>query len=192
MMDTMSTRLAPTALQEEPDEALMLRFGRGELGAFDELYRRNEMRVWRFIRRSVPSAALADELMQDVWMRVIAQASRYEPQAQFITWLSTIARNRVIDAGRVARPVERLDDALPPVDGSPGPEELAMHSQQGQLLLAALERLPWDQREAFLLQVEAGLSVADIGLATGVPTETAKSRLRYARAALRAALGDAP
>lgn len=187
----MSPQTAPTALQQEPDEALMLRFGRGDLAAFDELYRRSEARVWRFIRRSVHSAALADELMQDVWMRVIAQAGRYEPEAQFITWLFTIARHRVIDAVRVARPVERLDDAPPPVDGAPGPEELAMHSQQGQQLLAALERLPWDQREAFLLQVEGGLSVADIGITTGVPTETAKSRLRYARAALRAALGDA-
>jgi RNA polymerase sigma-70 factor (ECF subfamily) len=188
----MSTRPAPTAVHEEPDEALMLRFGRGELAAFDELYRRNESRVWRFIRRSVHSAALADELMQDVWMRVIAQATRYHPEALFVTWLFTIARHRVIDAARVARPEERLDDAPPIADAAPGPEELAMYTEQGERLLAALDRLPWDQREAFLLQAEGGLSVADIGVATGVPTETAKSRLRYARAALRAALGDTP
>lgn len=179
-------------LAGDADARLLRRFARGELAAFDELYRRNEVRVWRFIRRSVADAATADEVFQDTWLRVIAQAPRFQPLAAFSTWLFTIARNRVVDLARTRRPQATLEAAGELVDATPGPEQSAIHDQQGERLLAAFAKLPDEQREAFLLQVEGGLSVAQVAEATGVATETAKSRLRYARAALRTALGGMP
>lgn len=190
MMQTMQPATEPPAAQGETDEALMLRFGRGELAAFDELYRRNEARVWRFIRRSVGSAALADELMQETWLGVIAQATRYRPQSQFATWLFAIARHRVIDAHRRSRAGDGPAVTGEVADAAPGPELAAQQGEEAQRLLAAMARLPAEQLEALLLQVEAGLGLAEIASTTDVPVETAKSRLRYARAALRAVLGD--
>jgi RNA polymerase sigma factor (sigma-70 family) len=190
MMQTIQPATELPAAQAESDEALMLRFGRGELAAFDELYRRNEARVWRFIRRSVASAALADELMQETWLGMIAQASRYQPQSQFRTWLFTIARHRVIDAHRRDRAGDGAAVAREVVDGAPGPELAAQQGEEARRLLAAMARLPAEQLEALLLQVEAGLGIAEIASTTDVPVETAKSRLRYARAALRAVLGE--
>ena len=78
-----------------------------------------------------------------------------------------------------------------PMMRSPGPLDAVLEGESGERLAAALEHLPQEQRAAFLLYVEGGLSVAEIGEATGVNPETAKSRLRYAVARLKQALGEA-
>src|ERR1700730_13997157 len=87
----------------ESDEALMARYGRGDAAAFDLLYRRHEMRVWRYLERNVGNRATADELMQEVWFAVARDAARYRPSARFTTWLFTIAHNRMIDSIRTRR-----------------------------------------------------------------------------------------
>src|SRR5467141_1664814 len=84
----------------ESDEALIGRYGRGDAAAFELLYRRHEMRVWRYLERNVGNRATADELLQEVWFAVARDAQRYEPSARFTTWLFTIARNRMIDSIR--------------------------------------------------------------------------------------------
>ena len=189
------------------DAELMRAYAAGEVRAFDTLYTRHEKRLWRFVLRSVGNPATADDLAQDVWLRVAQQAERYAPSAsredlppaRFTTWLFTIARNRVVDHLRASRPTHSLsandddDDAPSLADtlASPsgfGPVRRIESRQQAEQLLAAVQALPDDQREAFLLQAEGGMSVQDIAASTGVPFETAKSRLRYARAALRRTL----
>ncbi len=185
----------------------MRAYAGGDAHAFEQLYDRHQMRVWRFIFRSVQDAATADELAQDVWLRVARQAAGYQPLAaaagrpvaRFTTWLLTIARHRVVDHLRAARPTLSLDeedaddhtlaDRLAAPSGF-GPVRRIENRQQAAQLLAALEHLPPEQRDAFLLQAEGEMSVAEIAAATGVGLETAKSRLRYARAALRRALEE--
>ena len=105
-----------------------------------------------------------------------------------------------MDHLRAQRPTHSLSSEADGDDNAPnqadtlaapsgfGPVRRIETRQQAQQLLAAVQALPHDQREAFLLQAEADMSVADIATATGVPFETAKSRLRYARSALRRAL----
>ncbi len=198
------------AMPVEPtpaDADLMRAYAAGDARAFEALYTRHEKRLWRFVLRTVGNTATADELAQDVWLRVAQQAERYAPSAsradlppaRFSTWLFTIARNRVIDHLRASRPTHSLsandddDDAPSLADtlAAPsgfGPVRRIETRQQAEQLLAAVQALPDEQREAFLLQAEGDMSVDDIAAATGVPFETAKSRLRYARAALRRAL----
>lgn len=185
------------ASAEPSDGHLMQAYAAGDARAFETLYDRHALAVWRFVLRSVQQRELADELVQDVWFSVVRQAARYEPRARFRTWLFTLAHHRVVDHWRRHRPHASLDaetedgsalaDVLAAESGF-GPERALDSCEQAQALLDALAALPALQREAFLLQAEAGLSVADIAQATGVTLETAKSRLRYARARLRATL----
>lgn len=177
------------------DEELMLAYRAGDAESFDLLYMRHKGGVYRYLRRQSGNAAVADELFQDVWLRVIDARNRYAPQARFTTWLYTIAHNRLMDHFRAERRGARAshDDpdedpiAMLPADDPP-PEDLLARKQEAVRLLDAIAALPEAQREAFLLQQEAELSVEEIAVATGVSRETAKSRLRYALAKLRASL----
>lgn len=191
-------------LSDQTDESLMLRFGQGDIKAFEELYCRHETGSWRFIVRNVRVQEAADDLLQDVWFSVARKAASYEPRAKFRTWLFTIAHNRVIDYFRESRVDISLDAQADSDDLNQMPaliDELAADSGFGPLrqlesreqalaLLHAIEQIPFEQREAFLLQAEAGMSVAEIASTTGVNFETAKSRLRYARSRLRELLQD--
>ena len=182
-----------------PDEELMQAYARGEMAAFVLLYDRHAQRLWRYLYRHVGNGATADDLAQDVWLTVVREAPRYEVRAQFTTWLFTLAHNRMVDHYRTRKAHASLDaeneagqvlaDTLEAPSGF-GPLRQIASREQARRLLSALDALPLPQREAFVLQAEAGLSVAEIAEATGVGPETVKSRLRYARAALRRELED--
>ena len=189
-------------LAEETDENLMLRFGRGEAAAFEFLYRRHESRVFRFLHRNVKNEATANDLMQEVWFAVVRGAANYQPTAKFTTWLFTIAHNRTVDMIRATHRLQSLDagDDADPEASSPL-ERLAIEAKleplaqvqsqdEAAALLSAVAQLPAEQRSAFLLQAEGDLSVEEIALVTGSSFETAKSRLRYARAKLRQLLWE--
>ena len=177
------------------DEELMLASREGGAPAFEELYRRHKGGLFRFVLRSVRERALAEELFQEIWMRVIEARSRYEPQAKFTTWLYTIAHHRIVDHWRKkGLQVVSMDGADDPID-PPGSPDLqpdnVLEGKQGLARFArALEALPAAQREAYLLHEEAGMSVAEIARATGANEEAAKSRLRYALSKLKEAIAD--
>lgn len=189
-------------LSAETDENLMLRFGRGDAAAFEVLYRRHESKVFRYLFRCVRDRASANDLMQEVWFAVARSAQRYEPTAKFTTWLFTLAHNRMIDLIRKSRPMQSLD-ADRDSDGEDGrlvdriaadptlePQAEAQTRDEAAALLNAVDKLPAEQRTAFLLQAEGELSLEDIAAATGSSFETVKSRLRYARAKLRQLLWE--
>jgi RNA polymerase sigma-70 factor (ECF subfamily) len=179
---------------ESPDEELMLAYRHGDAGAFETLYKRHRGGLFRFVMRALSNTpgqrSSAEELFQEVWIRVIEARERYAPQARFTTWLYTIAHNLLVDHWRKkGLTLVSLDaEDLPVESGNParqaeGREALAR-------FLQALEALPAAQREAFLLHEEAGLSVSEIAAATGSNEEAAKSRLRYAMAKLKAAVDE--
>jgi RNA polymerase sigma-70 factor (ECF subfamily) len=176
---------------------LMLRYAAGDTRAFDELYSAHRNALWRFIRRSVHDAAATDDVFQECWSRVIANRAAYRPEARFATWLYRIAHNCCMDhwrkCGRRGKREATDEEAIAAAadDESAGPLEAALAGEAGERLAAALERLPAEQRAAFLLYVEGGLSVTEIGETMAVNPETAKSRLRYAVARLKQMLGDA-
>jgi RNA polymerase sigma-70 factor (ECF subfamily) len=139
--------------------------------------------------------------MQEVWFAVARGADRYQPSAKFTTWLFTIAHHRMVDAIRASRPTETLDvnadsadegarDPLPAADARSEPMNVLQAQNEASALLHAVDQLPPEQRAAFLMQAEGELSVEEIAAATGTSFETAKSRLRYARAKLRQLLWE--
>ncbi len=184
---------------EDSDETLMARYARGDAASFELLYRRHELRIWRYLERNVGNRATADELMQDVWFAVARDAAGYRPTAKFTTWLFTIAHNRMIDSLRAQRRAVSLDalgyeaDAVieqltaQPADG---PLAAADAARKAAALLHAVGELPREQRESFLLQIEGELSVEEIATITNSSFETVKSRLRYARSKLREMLEE--
>jgi RNA polymerase sigma-70 factor (ECF subfamily) len=172
---------------EAPDEQLMLAYRGGDADAFEILYRRHRARLFRFVLRGIGQRGVAEELFQEIWMRVIEARGNYAPKARFTTWLYTIAHNRMVDHWRRSGlSLVTLEDADLPVT-SADPARQAEGREALARFAAALESLPPAQREAFLLHEEAGLSVGEIAAATGSNEEAAKSRLRYALAKLKAA-----
>ena len=171
-----------------------------EVAAFDMLYSRHSICVWRYVFRSVRDTTVADDLLQDVWFAVARQAANYQNTARFKTWLFTLVHNRKIDHFRTARHHASLNETnydddttladLLAADSGFGPVRKLQSKEQGAALIAAIEQLPPGQRDAFLLQAEGDLSVEEIAAACGVSFETAKSRLRYARSRLRQLLQD--
>lgn len=183
----------------DADAQLMLRYAAGEARAFDQLYERHRRGLWRFIRRSVREPAATDDVFQECWSRVIASRASYRPTARFATWLYRVAHNCCMDhwrrSGRRGRRETADDEAVAAAadTAAPGPQDAAQAGEAAARLAAALKQLPEEQRAAFLLYVEGGLSVAEIAEVTGANPETAKSRLRYATARLKECLGaDAP
>jgi len=182
------------------DEQLMLAYGAGSAEAFEVLYGRWRRQIYRFLIRQCAGAGTADELYQDVWLRVVNARRQYTVAAKFSTWLFRIARNRLIDHWRSEgrKPVAEMpgdDCETDPVDRVAAPDELQPEKimerkERMRLVVGAVESLPDAQREAFLLHEEGGLTVDEIAMLTGVGHETAKSRLRYAMTRLRARLTE--
>jgi RNA polymerase sigma-70 factor (ECF subfamily) len=181
----------------QSDEELMLAYAAGDAGAFDALYARHKGGVYRYLLRQCRQSSVADELFQDVWTNLIRARASYAPTAKFTTWLYRLAHNRLIDQYRASGHLtlvsvddEAHEDVIAAIPGarSEEPERRAENRELGERLRAALAVLPHAQREAFLLQHEGGLSLAEIAELTGVGAETVKSRLRYAVSKLRGEL----
>jgi RNA polymerase sigma-70 factor (ECF subfamily) len=196
-------QLLPADQESRTDEDLMRAYGEGDARAFEALYARHKGATYRyFLRHASGQSATADELHQDLWLKVVGARERYEAQAKFSTWLYTLARRRMIDHWRArdgvslasledAEILTQAEDSLAELhDGSDDPLGASIGFQARQRLVAALGEVPSLQRDAFLLHLEGGLSLEEIAGLTAASVETVKSRLRYAYRRLRAALED--
>jgi RNA polymerase sigma-70 factor (ECF subfamily) len=182
-------------VSDDEDAQLMLAYARGEMRAFETLYARHRGALYRYLMRQARDGEIANDLFQEVWSRVIVNRARYEPRAKFRTFLFTLAHNCFIDhcRRRKSRPtganVEDADEAdLLPADREVQPDVMLEREESSRRYRAALASLPAEQRDVYLLHEESDLSLEDIARVTGVGAETAKSRLRYAVAKLKAAL----
>lgn len=180
----------------EDDETLMLRYRHGDVQAFERLYERYKGALYRYFLRQCGQAAIAEELFQDVWLQLVRMRKHYVARAKFTTYLFHMAHNRLIDYYR-RQAVRGTPDALQSHAAlmqkavHQEPEEHLHRQRQMTRLLELVSRLPVEQREAFLLREEAGLSLEAIAEVTGVSRETTKSRLRYAVTRLRRGLRGA-
>jgi RNA polymerase sigma-70 factor (ECF subfamily) len=186
------------------DEALMAAYQRGDLGAFAELVTRHERRLWNFLRRFVRNPATAEDLLQELFLRVIKAAPEWQPTAKVTTWLYTIARNLCTDHARraVFREGPSLDGggrsedsgARPLMERIPSPghgtDREAIGKEIAARVDAAVAALPVEQREVFLMREVMEMPFAEIAAAVGVSEPTVKSRMRYALERLRTALEE--
>ncbi len=177
----------------DSDEALMLRYAKGDATAFDALYTRHKGALYRYILKLCMNQAIAEELFQEVWMKVINARKNYSVSAKFTTYLYKLAHNHFIDHYR-RQSVRIVSDATQDMDEfesdhiNLNPEKQAQLDQDIDKFTQAVETLPKEQREVFLLKEEAGMSLQQISETLSVNQEAVKSRLRYAFNKLRNAL----
>ena len=187
---------------DEADEVLLQAYRAGDVRAFERLVARYEKPIWNFLRRFVADAATAEDLLQEVFLRVVKSADEWRGAAKFSTWLYTIARNLTVDQSRraVHRNAASLDgpahagsdstatlhDRLPSPDRRA--DDLASDRETKRRIDEAVAGLPAEQREVFLMREVMEMPFAEIATAVGASEPTVKSRMRYALEKLRAAL----
>jgi len=190
-------------VRDDSDESLMLRYRDGDVRAFELLVTRHRKALFNFILRFVRDTAAAEDVTQETFLRLVKGADAYERQAKFTTWLYTIARNLCVDAARRGkhRKAASLDAPLGDEDGAAtlldlmpdtgaGVDRQAQSRELAVRLRQAIEALPDEQREIFLLREVADLQFNEIANVIGCPENTVKSRMRYALEKLREALEE--
>jgi len=192
-------------LSDVTDEVLMMQFQGGDQDAFAVLVRRHNVPIFNFILRQIHSRSTAEDLAQEVFVRVVQKAGTFKHEARFTTWVYAIARNLCIDHLRKmslrrhpsidhapgsdqGRPTlrDRLADSHP----SSAADRSVISTDIGERIVEAVDELPTEQREVFLLRQVGKVPFKEIAVMTGVPENTVKSRMRYALERLQDALSE--
>jgi len=181
----------------------MLRYQRGDVSAFEDLVQRHKTPLYNFVLRQIRSPAAAEDALQEVFLRMVQGSAEFKHEARFTTWIYTIARNLCIDELRKMslRAHESLDKQASDkgtsrgellADGSvrASTERQAASGELRERIVQAIEALPEDQREVFMLREVANLPFAEIAQVTSTAENTVKSRMRYALERLQEALND--
>ena len=172
---------------------------RQEAGLLDELIVKYQHRLMRYLLYLTGNREQAEDLFQDVWMRVLVRGGQFNGQARFETWLFTIARNMVIDLRRkrTASSLDELfevgsDDDRPMsfevADGEPTPFDRVSNFEDRERIAKALLDLDTLHREVLVLRFHEELSLEEIAKVTRAPLSTVKSRLYTALELLKAEL----
>jgi RNA polymerase sigma-70 factor (ECF subfamily) len=190
-----------TAYRSDPDVQLMLAFKQGDDDAFERLMRKHYRSVLNFIARFIGRPAAAEDLAQEVFLRIYRSRSRYAPKARFRTWMFTIARNISLNEIRRSGKSEDLirqgdpDDwsstsSSPQSGDAPGPEAELLLLERREKVHRAIATLPDNQRSAVLLRRFEDLSYAEIASVLGVSQKAVKSLLSRAKVNLRQRLAE--
>ena len=185
------------------DESLMLRYQQGDRAAFSVLVRRHQGPLFNFAVRQVRVPQLAEDVVQETFVRVVQNAADFKHEARFTTWVYTITRNLCIDQlrKRALRKHPSLDQATGEEGDGPtlgeqtadpraSVEREATGSELKARIARAVDALPDGQREVFLMREVANLPFKEIAEITNVPENTVKSRMRYALERLQEALAE--
>lgn len=180
-------------MTDKSDEELMLAFAQHDQQAFEQLYARHKDALYRYYLRHVSNQDTCQELFQDLWMKIIKSKENYKVTAKFKTWMYTLAHNRLVDWYRrnnleMKSFENNTDDNNP--DGSIdwNPEDELQTKRLSKHLKSAISKLPFEQREVFLLHQEALLTLPQIAEMMQLGIEKIKSRYRYAINKLRMSL----
>jgi RNA polymerase sigma-70 factor (ECF subfamily) len=174
---------------DDSDEALMARVARGDERAFQVLSRRHLPAMLGLARRFLGSAADAEDVAQEAFLRVWTHAPRWQPLAQFRTWLTRVVVNLCLDRKRRAPWVE-LEAAGDIVDPAPGAGEKAESDERAHSLAKAIEKLPARQRSAIVLTYSEGMSNAQVAEILDTSVSAVETLLVRGKQNLRRALGE--
>jgi RNA polymerase sigma-70 factor (ECF subfamily) len=181
------------------DHEMLERYRRGEVGALGDLVEQYRRPLFAFILKMTEGREDADEIFQEVWLRVIRHQHRYRAKS-FKSWLFRIAHNLVIDRARKRRPQVDLQGTAPAeagdvfenrvADPAPAPGERLADRELGRRIREAVSALPPAQREVFLMRTEADLPFKEIARIQGTSINTALGRMHYAVGRLRGLLQE--
>ena len=184
-------------MMDESDRQLLTRYRRGDLKGLETLIERYRRPLFGFIMNMMQNPNEADEVYQEVWMRVIRKHAKYK-HGNFCGWLVRIAHNVIIDKGRRRKPDVSFDEEreegvslaemLPGKE--PGAQARLAARDLGTKLAAVVKALPADQRAVFVMRVEGDLSFKEIARIQKVSINTALARMQYALKKLRLELSD--
>jgi RNA polymerase sigma-70 factor, ECF subfamily len=193
----------PARSMDPSDESLMLRYQQGDRACFAQLVRRHQMPLFNFALRQVRVPQVAEDVVQETFVRVVQNAPDFKHEARFTTWVYTITRNLCIDhlRKRALRKHPSLDESRGEEGDGPTLGELtadprasvereATGTELKERIARAVDTLPDEQREVFLMREIANLPFKEIAEITGVPENTVKSRMRYALERLQGALAE--
>jgi RNA polymerase sigma-70 factor (ECF subfamily) len=178
------------------DEELMERLYQRDLEAFRALYERYGSLVYSTCLRIVRDAPVAEDMVQEIFLRIWRKPESYLPQrGRFVTWLTSVTRNRAVDEIRSRNRRFRHETASPeeqerevPASETMDPALTAELSDQRRLIMAALEGIPADQRQVIELAYFGGLTQQEISERLSQPLGTVKTRIRLGMQKLRSAL----
>ena len=192
----LATASAADILAREQSIAIADGLKHQQAGLLDELIVRYQHRLLRYLVFLTGNREQAEDLFQEVWMRVLTRGAQFNAKARFETWLFTIARNLVIDQKR-KRTMSSLDElfelggdddrpiAFEVTDSQPSPFDRFASLEDRERVAAALLQLDTVYREVLVLRFHEDLSIEEIAKVTRSPLSTVKSRLYRGLAALR-------
>jgi RNA polymerase sigma-70 factor (ECF subfamily) len=169
-------------MQSTSDEVLIGRIATGDRLAMQVLFARHHVRVYRFVLRLVRDESVAEDLISEVFLDVWRQAGRFEGRSQVSTWLLAIARFKALSALR-RRPDEELDDETAEAieDPSDDPQVALDKKDKSAAIRKCLEKLSAEHREIIDLVYYHEKSVEEVARIVGIPENTVKTRMFYAR-----------
>lgn len=174
------------------DEQLMLNYAAQDDRAFTVLYERHKGPVYRYILKSCTQPAIAQELFQELWLKIVHNKQRYDQQYAFTTWAYTMARNLIIDWLRKNGQEPQYSDVVDSHEVADiqlqEPDNVFEKKAMMETLQKTVSELPYPQREVFLLRQEADMSFQAAAEVAGCSLEAAKSRYRYAMNKIKTAL----
>jgi RNA polymerase sigma-70 factor (ECF subfamily) len=167
---------------ETTDEALIASIAQGDKRALQTLYGRHNVRVYRFALRFLNDEAMAEDMVSEVFFDVWRQAERFEARSKVSTWLLAMARNKALSVLR-RRSTEELDEEVAEFveDPSDNPEVSMQKKQQTSLLQECLTQLSPAHRQIVDLVYYHGKTIEEVVEIIGVPVNTVKTRMFYAR-----------
>ena len=177
-----STVRQRAAAHDTSDESLVALVAQGDKQALQVLFCRHNVRVYRFVLRFLNDEAAAEDMVSEVFFDVWRQADRFEGRSQVSTWLMAIARNKALSVLR-RRSTEELDEEVAEFieDPSDSPEIAMQKKQQASVLRECLTQLSAAHREIVDLVYYHEKTVEEVADIIGVPTNTVKTRMFYAR-----------
>jgi RNA polymerase sigma factor (sigma-70 family) len=176
------------------DNAVMGQVGAGDVSKMAVLFERHHRPLFRYFVSLNRNRELSEDLVQDVFFRMLRYRASYDPKQSFTAWMYQIARNANVDQATKRRAevvgIDEFDDRRPePASDAPGPEEITARGQNVALLKKALERLPHDKREILILSRYNEMKYEEIAGILGCEVGTVKVRVFRAMRALEQIYG---
>ena len=174
------------------DKELIARIANRDQTAMSALYARHHVRLYRFLVRLMRNEAVAEELMNEVFMECWRKADSFEGRSAVSTWLMTIAHNRAVSVLRKRRDVP-LDEnyAAQIADEEDNPEVVSQKRSKSEIMRECMNRLSADHREIIDLVYYHDKSVAEVAEIANIPANTVKTRMFYARKKLAELMREA-